>query len=232
MFKTPLPHLHARLSPCQNSSKTKLSTPRTFSDILPWSEFTQGAYGLEESLDDVVVKYKIPSTTMEDATGLSSAADESEVRGVIVNLLYSINEAAKALGIQAECIGAGSGRTTSFMDLVLRKSGQLSDPNKLSSLVLGAGEVKGQWQLDLQPGETLEAVLRDPERVDAVLLALQQASFPLCSFALCKFPHWHAPADLRVCSYAYMPHIMTYATVCPSCTLLHDICVMSVPPRS
>lgn len=183
MFKTPLPHLHPRLIPHQSFSKTKPSTPRTFSDILPWSEFTPGAYGLEESLDDVVVKYKIPSTTMEDATGLSSAADESEVRGVIVNLLYSINEAAKALGIQAECIGGGSGRTTSFMDLVLRMSGQLSDPKKLSSLVLGAGEVKGQWQLDLKPGETLEAVLKDPERVDAVLLALQQASFPLCSFA-------------------------------------------------
>jgi len=66
------------------------------------------------------------------------------------------------------------------MDLVLRKSGQLSDPKKLSSLVLGAGEVKGQWQLDLKLGETLEAILRDPERVDAVLLALQQASFPFC----------------------------------------------------
>ncbi len=156
VFKTPLHHLHAQLSPRQSSSKTKPSTPRTFSDILPWSEFVPGAYQLEESLDDVVCKYKVPSPTMEDATGLSPAADESEVRGVIMNVLYSINEAAKALGIKAECIGGGNGRTTSFMDLVLRKSGQLSDPKKLSSLVLGAGQVKGHWQLDWKPGETLE----------------------------------------------------------------------------
>ncbi|DBB04384.1 TPA: hypothetical protein ACH3X1_012871 [Trebouxia sp. C0004] len=52
-----------------------------------------------------------------------------------MNLLYSINEAAAVPGIKAECIGDGDGRTTSFMDLVLRKSGQLSDPKNLSSLV-------------------------------------------------------------------------------------------------
>ncbi|KAL0021877.1 hypothetical protein WJX77_010458 [Trebouxia sp. C0004] len=43
------------------------------------------------------------------------------------------------------------------------------------SLFQGAGEVQGQWQLDWKLGETLEAILRDPECVDAMLLALQQA---------------------------------------------------------
>ena len=117
---------------------------------------------------------------MKHATGFSSAAEVSEVRGVIMNLLYEVNDTARILRIKAEYSEGGSGRTASFMDLVLRKSGQLSDPKKLSALVLGAGVVKGQSQLDLKRGETKEAVLRDPECVDSVLLALQQASFPFC----------------------------------------------------
>lgn len=167
-------------APLYNACCSAYTCLLSLSGILPWSEFVPGVNQLKESLDDVVYKFKVPSTTMEDATGLGAAAKESEVRGVIMNLLYSINKAAQVLGIMAECIGGGSGRTTSLMDLLLRKSGQLSDPERLSSLVLGAGQVKGQWQLDLQPRETLEAVLRDPERADAVLLALQQASFPFC----------------------------------------------------
>ncbi len=139
-----------------------------------------GAYQLEESLDDVECEYRIPSTTIDPAAGIGPAADEIEVRGVIMNVLYSINEAAKILGIKAEYVGGGNGRSTSFMDWVLRKSGQLSNPEKLSCLVFGAGRVKWEWQLDWKPGETLEAILKDPERRDALLLALQQASFPLC----------------------------------------------------
>lgn len=97
-----------------------------------------------------------------------------------MNVLYSISEAAEILDIQAEYVGGGNGRSTSFMDWLLRKSGQLSNPEKLSSLVLGAFRVKWERQLDLKPGETLEAILGDSERRDALLLALQQASFPLC----------------------------------------------------
>lgn len=113
---------------------------------------------------------------MQAATGISSAADESEVRGAIMSFLYSINEAAKLLGIGVECVGGGSGRSSSFTDLVVRRTGQPTSPSQLSLLILGAGEVKGIWQLSLQPGETLEVVLRDPTRIDAFLLALQQAT--------------------------------------------------------
>ena len=139
MFKTPLPRLLTQLSLLRGSSKTELSIPRTFSDIVPWSDFVPGAYQLEESLDNVEREYRIPSTTIDPAAGIGPAADEIEVRGVIMNVLYSINEAAKILGIKAECVGGGNGRSTSFMDWGLRKSGQLSNPEKLSSLVLGGG---------------------------------------------------------------------------------------------
>ncbi|DBA79008.1 TPA: hypothetical protein ACH3X1_008874 [Trebouxia sp. C0004] len=43
---------------------------------------------------------------MQAATGISSVADESEVRGAIMSFLYYINEAAKLLGIGVECVGA------------------------------------------------------------------------------------------------------------------------------
>jgi len=176
VVSSPLQQLHARLNPRQSTSKTKPSAPRTFSDILSWPEFVSEACQLEDSLDDAIHRYALPTVTMQAATGISSAADESEVRGAIMSFLYSINEAAKLLGIGVECVGGGSGRSTSFMDLVVRRTGQPTSPDQLSLLVLGAGEVKGTWQLSLQPGETLDVVLRDPTRIDAFLLALQQAT--------------------------------------------------------
>lgn len=80
------------------------------------------------------------------------------------------------MGIGAKCVGGGSGRSLSFTDLVVRIRGQSSNPEHLSALVLGAGEVKGAWQLDLQRGEKLEDMLHDPKRIDTCVLALQQAS--------------------------------------------------------
>lgn len=88
--------------------------------------------------------------------------------------VQGVNAAAAVLGIQAEYAGGGSGRSTSFTDLVIRKSGELSSPKRLSRLVLGAAEIKGRWQFNLQRGEALEALLHDPERIDGFLVALQQ----------------------------------------------------------
>ncbi|DBB14137.1 TPA: hypothetical protein ACH3X3_001089 [Trebouxia sp. C0006] len=155
VVSSPLQQLHARLSPRRSTSKTIPSAPRTFSDILSWPEFVSEACQLEGSLDDAIHQYALPTVTMQAATGISSAADESE-------------------GL--ECVGGGSGRSSSFTDLVVRRTGQPTSPSQLSLLILGAGEVKGISQLSLQPGETLEVVLRDPTRIDAFLLALQQAT--------------------------------------------------------
>ncbi|DBB14149.1 TPA: hypothetical protein ACH3X3_001100 [Trebouxia sp. C0006] len=99
VVSSPLQQLHARLSPRRSTSKTIPSAPRTFSDILSWPEFVSEACQLEGSLDDAIHQYALPTVTMQAATGISSAADESEVRGAIMSFLYSINEAAKLLGI-------------------------------------------------------------------------------------------------------------------------------------
>ena len=178
LVSSPLPQLHARLSPRNSKSKTTPSAARTFRDILSWPEFLSEACQLEDNLDDTAHRYQQPSLTYTPGLGMSPAADESEVRGAITALMYSINDAANILGIGVECVGGGNGRTTSFMDLVVRKTGQASNPEHLSALILGAGEVKGTWQLELQPGETLEDMLHDPRRIDACVLALQQASQP------------------------------------------------------
>ena len=139
------------------------SAPQTFSDILSWPKFASEACQLEDSLDDAIHQYALPNVTMQAATGISSAADESEVRGAIMSFLYSINEAANLLGSGRELpLGGGSGRSSSFTDLIVRRTGQPTSPSQLSLLNLGAGEVKRIWQLSLQPGETLEVVLRDP----------------------------------------------------------------------
>ena len=178
VVSSPLPQLHAHLSPRNSTSKTIPSAFRTFNEILSWRELLSEARQLEDNLDDTAHQYNQPTLTLTPGLGMSPAADECEVRGAITALLYSINDAANILGIGAECVGGGSGRTTSFMDLVVRKTGQASNPEHLSALILGASEVKGAWQLELQPGESLEHMLHDPRRIDACVLALQQASQP------------------------------------------------------
>lgn len=81
----------------------------------------------------------------------------------------------------------GSGRTTTFMDLVVRKTGQPSDPKQLSALVLGAGRVKGIWQLALQQGDTMDSMLHDPKRAEAFLL-IATAGQPLCQLCVLTDP--------------------------------------------
>ena len=176
MLSRPFPLLEAWLSPRSSKSKTVPTAARTLSDIQPWPELLSEARQLEDNLDDVMHAYNQISLTYTPGLGISSPADECEVRGALVTILHGINNAAQIMGIGAECVGGGSGRSLSFTDLVVRKHGHSSNPKHLSALVLGAGEVKGAWQLDLQRGEKLEDMLRDPKRIDTCVLALQQAS--------------------------------------------------------
>ena len=176
MLSRPFPLLEARLSPRSSKSKTIPTAARTFSDIQPWPELLSEARQLEDNLDDIMHAYKEISLTYTPGLGISSPADECEVRGALITIMHGINNAAQIIGIGAECVGGGSGRSLSFTDLVVRKRGQPSNPQHLSALVLGAGEVKGAWQLNLQRGEKLEDMLRDPKRIDTCVLALQQAS--------------------------------------------------------
>ena len=172
----PLEKLPGRISPRKSASKTFPTSPRTFRSIESWPELLTEAAQLEESLDDTVHAYRQTALSIVPGDSISPAADESEVRGCIMAFVYGLNQAAKVLSIDVECVGGGSGRSTSFMDLVLRLRRQQSDPNHLSCTILGAGKVKGPWQFQLQRGEKLEHLLCDPERIDACVLALQQAS--------------------------------------------------------
>ncbi|KAL0028592.1 hypothetical protein WJX79_004062 [Trebouxia sp. C0005] len=175
LLSCPLPLLEARLSSRSSRSKIFPTVARTFSDICPWPELLSEARQLEADLDDTTHAYKEISVTYTPGLGISSPADECEVRGALVTLMHGIDTAAQIMGIGAECVGGGSGRSLSFADLVVRKCGQSSNPEHLSALVLRAREVQGAWQLDLQRGEKLEDMLRDPKRIDTCVLALQQA---------------------------------------------------------
>ncbi len=105
---------------------------------------------------------------------IAPAADEAEVRGLIVRMLTSINTTASILGIPMECCSGGSGKSMSFTDLLVRPAGAQSDPNSLSSQVFGAIEVKGDWEFQLEWGERLEDALHDPERNGEIVQAIQQ----------------------------------------------------------
>lgn len=82
-----------------------------------------------------------------------------------------------------EYYGGGSKRSVSFTDLILRQRG-ITDPTNSSRLLLGAVEVKGDWQVELLDDMLLHAVfLEDSERAQTVIHALQQVGS-------CANSHW------------------------------------------
>ena len=126
---------------------------------------------------------------------------------------------AKLLGIGVECVVGGSGRSSSFTDLVVRRTGQPTSPSQLSLLILGAGEVKGIGQLSLQPGETLEVVLHDPTRIDSFLLALQQAT----ACHPCFFVECEISPDMLMCAWKVLLRLQPLK--CSVALTTHNTCL-------
>ena len=181
----PILELEKRKSPRRSHTKTRVTMAKTFERILPWTDFSQGASELFESLDDSEQKYYQPVCSVVPSSSVPSAADEAEVRGRVVSLLDSLNAIAEAVGIPVHCTGGGSGRSASVADLVVRPAGAHSNPMDLSSQIYGTGEVKSDWQFKLYPGERLEEPLHDPKRIDNILLAIQQVGSDETSIVLC-----------------------------------------------
>ena len=176
-MQLPLPQLTARLSPRSSHSQTRPRYARTFSDVLLWDSFSQGASQLLLSLDDQAARHSIPSISCESPLSpLKQASDEAEVRAHVTNLTHSVNEIAARIGIPAECVGGGSGRSSSFTDLVVRQTGLASDPQHLSAIIWGVGEVKGDWQLSIKRGLELFDAVRSETELGDFLPGLQQAA--------------------------------------------------------
>eukprot|EP00877_Chromochloris_zofingiensis_P011392 jgi/Chrzof1/6506/Cz18g13240.t1 len=162
-------------TPPASAPQTGAAYLRTFSDLEAWQDFVPGAQTLFQSLHNVERIYKDPSISILGRTVLRSAADESEVRSCVLNIiLESVNDAAAELGSRAAITSSGSNRSASFTDLVVCLTGGDTDPDHLSSPILGVLEIKGSWQFSLKPGETLQDALHDPTRVKDILPAVQQ----------------------------------------------------------
>ena len=71
-----------------------------------------------------------------------------------------------------EYVGAGSNRSFSFTDLLLRSGN--TDLSELSAANWGVIEVKGPWQLDLPDCITLSDAFSHPSHCKQVAPALQQ----------------------------------------------------------
>ena len=176
-MRLPLPQLTARLSPRSSHSQTRPRYARTFSDVLLWDSFSQGASQLLLSLDDQAARHSIPSISCESPLSpLKPVSDEAEVRAHVTNLTHSVNEIAARIGISAECVGGGSGRSSSFTDLVVRQTGLASDPQHLSAIIWGVGEVKGDWQLSIKRGLELFDAMRSEAELGGFLPGLQQVA--------------------------------------------------------
>ena len=122
MVRSPLQQLHA----CFESQEKHIQDNTLCSSNLQRHlELARGdvseACQLEDSLDDAIHQFALPTVTMQAATGISSAADESEVRGAIMSFLYSTTVVVVVALLQI-----------SFTNLVVRRTGQ---PVPVSSAV-------------------------------------------------------------------------------------------------
>ena len=141
---------------------------------MPWPEFHERSQQLYNNLDDTERIYNRPMRGVDFADSLPSAADQREVRGYVVSLLTSVNTVARKSGIPAQYTTGGSGRSMSFIDLLVRPAGAQSNPANVSGQVLGTGRVKGDWEFELKQGERLEDALHDPDRSVAIVQSIQQ----------------------------------------------------------
>ncbi len=181
-MQLPLPLLTTRLSPRSSKSKTRPRHPRTFSDVLLWDSFSQGANQLLLSLDDQAAVYLEPRRGIWPGSApVQAAADESESRSLITELADSLNQLAADIHITARLSGGGSNRSSSFTDLVVRPAEQVTDPLHLSNLIWAVGEVKGDWQLSVKRGLELPSVVHNRDELDNFLPGLQQVTQWCCS---------------------------------------------------
>ena len=147
--------------------------------MLLWDDFNQGANQLLLSLDDEVAKYCIPSMSCRPGLNLTlpAAAEEADVRGYISTYLApSWNQLAAEIGITAQLHGAGSGRCSSFTDLVVRPAGKVTNPQHLSALIWALGEVKGDWALSITRSQELFSTGHNDAELDDFLPGLQQVA--------------------------------------------------------
>ena len=177
----PLP-MAQRSSPRASSSKTKGTAVRTYTDMLPWPGFLEGARAVHQSLDNTNRLYAAPHSSGIQGKQLPAAADEAEIRAYVLRFAEIVNDICELLGIPVECVGGGSWRRRLRTDMVIRstvmpaptESSIGANPAILSSRNHGAGEVKAPWQYSLLPGESLTAAVHNPKRIRNVLPATQQ----------------------------------------------------------
>jgi len=179
-MKQQLPQLKHRVSDRASSSRTKARRKRTFAGLLRWEGFVAEVEKFIGDLDDTEACYwplVFENTEVVDG-GIRvfkwTPADESEVRGVIFRCLQGVTEVAASIGYEVEYTGGGSGRSLSNTDLLVRHKAT-TKRDAASSLILGAVEVKGKWQLGLSGSDSLVDVLQDPKKGKMAVEVIQQA---------------------------------------------------------
>lgn len=161
---------------CQSSrhaTACELQRARRGQQTLELSQRSASGQQLFDQLDDRSFCYQTPQVSIKPGqpAKLLSAADEAEVRGPLGILAAQVNQLAADIGIAAEYQGGGSNRLLFFSDMLIRSTGQ---PIGARPAVTGVVEVKGSWQLELQPETQLDNALKDPDQLQRVLPAVQQ----------------------------------------------------------
>ncbi len=170
----PYPGIGQRVIPRAPCSEPRPVAPRTFAEILRWWELREGARGLLNSLDNTRRIYDEPYCPVKDGGSFEAVADQADVFGIMMNLMYRVNDMLKQLGKSIRWVGGGGGRSMSYTDFIVRLTSSQSSLTDMSRQVLATILVKGDWDFDLKRGESLEDALNDPQRSEAITAAVQE----------------------------------------------------------
>ena len=192
LVECPNPGIGQRVTPRAPCSEPRPVAPRTYAKLLQWPELREGARELLNSLDDTQRIYDKPYCAVKDGGSFGAVADQADVAGIFLYLRYRVNDVLKQLGKPVEFIGGGGGRCMSGADLIVRLISAQSSLTGMSSQVLATILIKGDWDFDIKPGESLEDALNDPQRGVTNMAAVQEVGVDeepqllplLCIFAV------------------------------------------------
>ena len=150
-------------------SNAQSGAPQTYAEMLRW-ELSEAACELVNGLDNTErLYYKPPCHPQREG----SFEAEVDIRGRVVRVMDTVNDALEQLGGAVRCYGGGEGRSMSFADLVMRLDGEDdSSLTDLSGQVLGTVLVK--QDLGLKQGESLQEAMEDSQLGGRIRAAVQE----------------------------------------------------------
>ena len=205
LMEYPNPGIRQSITPQAPCSEAQQRAPKTYGEVLRWPGLREGACELLNSLDNTQSIYDKPRYIVDDGGSFEAAVDQGEVFRRVMDFMDKVNYMLEELGNSVKCSGGGGVRSMSGTSLIVRLTSAHSSLTDMSRQVLATVLVKGDWDFDLKPGESLEDALNDPQRSEAITATVQEVcvdEIPLCLPLLCMINCHSIPLPSRHASPA------------------------------